>query len=107
MFWKNTCPVRSSRAGRRSYSIDQKRSIIDAAYIEANASLDKVQLKSVSEWSWQLEEGKLAELMGAAAIAKPVFTTLEVNANPTRPNRNNRTYWSPTDPEATGSFEIQ
>ncbi|MDO1451667.1 transposase [Rhodocytophaga aerolata] len=73
--------------------------VVDAAFVEANASTDSLKRKALLEW--QLVKGEAqqftpAELLGQDAA----FTALEKTAKPKSCPRNNRTHISMSDADA-------
>jgi transposase len=72
---------------------------VDAAFIEANASLDTFKRKTVL--AWQLLMGEAKQIMPAdLSELKSSFTSLEKTAKPIKKGRNNATHQSLTDTDA-------
>ncbi len=72
---------------------------IDGAFVEANASLDKLESKLVLQWKW-LPGGAIAgDTSNSASQAIP-FSLVEKTAKPRKPNRSNTLYQSKTDSQA-------
>ena len=73
--------------------------VVDAAFVEANASLDTFKRKAVL--AWQLLKGEAKKIDSAdASELKPPFTAIEKIAKPTKKGRNNTTHQSLTDTDA-------
>jgi transposase len=73
--------------------------VVDAAFVEANASTDSLKRKALLEWQLMKGEGKQitpAELIGQASS----FTTLAKTAKPKSCPRNNRSHISMSDADA-------
>jgi hypothetical protein len=73
--------------------------VVDAAFVEANASTDSLKRKAILEWQLLKGEAKqitTADLFGQASS----FTALEKTAKPKSCARNNRSHISMSDPEA-------
>ncbi len=73
---------------------------IDAAYVEANASMDSLRLKAVSQWQIQLGEAHQGEPDQKACPSQSPFSAVELTAKTRRTPRRNQTHWSPVDREA-------
>jgi hypothetical protein len=73
--------------------------VVDAAFVEANASTDSLKRKAILEW--QLVKGEAKQIIPAELIgqASP-FTALAKTAKPKSCSRNNRSHISMSDPEA-------
>jgi hypothetical protein len=72
---------------------------IDGAFVEANASLDKLESKLVLQWKLLRGEATEVNLSTTASQALP-FSLVEKTAKPRKPDRSNTLYQSKTDPEA-------
>lgn len=73
--------------------------VVDAAFVEANASTDSLKREAILEWQLLKGEAKqitTADLLGQASS----FTSLEKTAKPKSCARNNRSHISMSDPEA-------
>ena len=73
--------------------------VVDAAFVEANASTDSMKRKALLEWQLLQGEAKQitpADLLGQASC----FTTLEKRAKPKSCPRNNRTHICMSDVDA-------
>jgi transposase len=73
--------------------------VVDAAFVEANASTDSLKRKALLEWQLLQGEGKQitpAELIGQDSS----FTALAKTDKPKSCSRNNRSHISMSDPEA-------
>jgi hypothetical protein len=73
---------------------------IDAAYVEANASMDSLKLKAVSAWQILPGEGHQGEPNQKASSSQSPFSAVEMITKPIRTPRRNQTHWSPLDQEA-------
>jgi transposase len=73
---------------------------IDAAYVEANASMDSLKLKAVCEWQLLPGEGIQSAPDGKVVPQPSPFSAVERVAKPGRTPRRNQTHWSPVDGEA-------
>jgi hypothetical protein len=73
--------------------------VVDAAFVEANASLDTFKRKTVL--AWQLLMGEAKQITPADIVEiKPPFTALEKTEKPIKKGRNNATHQSLTDADA-------
>ncbi len=72
---------------------------IDGAFVEANASLDKLESKLVLQWKLQLGGAIAGDTSTTASQAIP-FSLVEKTAKPRKPDRSNTLYQSNTDPQA-------
>ncbi|QHT66946.1 hypothetical protein GXP67_09925 [Rhodocytophaga rosea] len=73
--------------------------VVDAAFVEANASLDTFKRKAIL--AWQLLKGEAKQIDTAdLSELKPPFTAMEKIAKPTKKGRNNTTHQSLTDNDA-------
>ncbi len=72
---------------------------MDAAFVEANASLDTFKRKTVLAWQLLHGEAKGLSPVELAGLNSP-FTALEKTAKPIKKGRNNATHQSLTDAEA-------
>jgi transposase len=73
--------------------------VVDAAFVEANASTDSLKRKAILEWQLLKGEAKqitTADLLGQASS----FTSLEKTAKPKSCARNNRSHICMSDPDA-------
>jgi hypothetical protein len=76
-----------------------KSQAIDGAFVEANASLDKLELKSVMQW--KLLQGEPTEGDASTSISQvSPFSLVEKTAKPRKPDRSNTLYQSKIDPQA-------
>jgi hypothetical protein len=73
--------------------------VVDAAFVEANASLDTFKRKALLAWQLLKGEAKQITPTDLAGI-KPPFTALEKTVNPIKKGRNNATHQSLTDIDA-------
>jgi hypothetical protein len=71
---------------------------IDAAFVEANASMDSLQPKAVP--AWQLSPGEAPLEAATEPRQNQPFTAVEANARPNKPARNNTTYRNLADKDA-------
>ncbi|MDO1451447.1 hypothetical protein Q0590_34555 [Rhodocytophaga aerolata] len=72
---------------------------MDAAFVEANASLDTFKRKAIL--AWQLDKGEAKQIDPAdLAGIKFSFTALERTVKPVKKGRNNATHQSLTDADA-------
>jgi transposase len=72
---------------------------VDAAFVEANASLDRFKRKAVLAWQLHKGEAKQIDPSDMAGIKSP-FTALERTLKPVKKGRNNTTHQSLTDADA-------
>jgi hypothetical protein len=72
---------------------------IDGAFVEANASLDKLELKRVMQWRLLKGEGIKGDTSASISQVSS-FSLIEKVAKPRKPDRSNATYESKTDPQA-------
>jgi hypothetical protein len=73
--------------------------VIDGAFVEANASLDKLECKAVRQWELLRGEAKKGEV--PTLISQPIpFSLVEKVVNPRKPDRSNAVYESKTDSDA-------
>jgi hypothetical protein len=68
---------------------------IDAAFVDANASLDKLEAKLLAKWTLEKNEQPLVD-----ASDRVSFDKTKQYINPKKVTRNNRVYYSPNDPQA-------
>ena len=73
--------------------------VVDAAFVEANASLDTFKRKTVLAWQLHKGEAKPIDSTDIAGIKSP-FTILERTVKPVKKGRNNVTHQSLTDADA-------
>lgn len=73
--------------------------VVDAAFVEANASTDSLKRKALLEW--QLHKGEVTE-MTPAGVVEPTspFSSVEKTEGPKSHPRNNRTHISMSDADA-------
>jgi hypothetical protein len=73
--------------------------VVDAAFVEANASTDSLKRKALLEW--QLHTGEAKQITAADLFGQDSpFTALEKTDKPKSCARNNRSHISMSDPEA-------
>jgi len=73
--------------------------VVDAAFVEANASTDSLKRKAILEW--QLLQGEAKQITAADLFEQDSpFTSLAKTAKPKSCARNNRSHISMSDPEA-------
>jgi transposase len=73
--------------------------VVDAAFVEANASTDSLKRKAILEW--QLLQGEAKQITAADLSGQDSsFTALAKTAKPKSCSRNNRSHISMSDPEA-------
>lgn len=72
---------------------------IDGAFVEANASLDKLESKLVLQWKL-LPGGAIAGDTSNTASQTIAFSLVEKTAKPRKPDRSNTLYQSKTNPQA-------
>jgi hypothetical protein len=75
--------------------VDGHTQAIDAAFVEANASLDKLEAKPLAKWRLKKNEQPLIEDSDRVS-----FDRTKQYINPKKVTRNNRVYYSPNDPQA-------
>ncbi|WP_338877286.1 IS1182 family transposase (plasmid) [Spirosoma sp. SC4-14] len=75
--------------------VDGHTQAIDAAFVEANASLDKLEAKPLAKWTLEKNEQPLVD-----ASDRLSFDKTNQYVNPKKVTRNNRVYYSPNDPQA-------
>ena len=75
--------------------VDGHTQAIDAAFVEANASLDKLEAKPLAKWTLEKNEQPLVEASDRVAFAKT-----KQYINPKKVTRNNRVYYNHNDPQA-------
>jgi transposase len=73
--------------------------VVDAAFVEANASLDTFKRKAILAWQLDKGEAKQIDPADIAGIKSP-FTALERTLKPIKKGRNNTTHQSLTDADA-------
>ena len=73
--------------------------VVDAAFVEANASLDKFKRKAILAWQLHKGEAQQIDSTDIAGIKLP-FTALEKTEKPIKKGRNNSTHQSLTDADA-------
>ena len=73
--------------------------VVDAAFVEANASLDTFKRKAILAWHLEKGEAKQIDHADLAGIKSP-FTALERTIKPIKKGRNNATHQSLTDADA-------
>jgi transposase len=73
--------------------------VVDAAFVEANASLDTFKRKTLLAWQLHKGEAKQIDPADLSELRSP-FTALEKIAKPTKKGRNNTTHQSLTDADA-------
>jgi transposase len=73
--------------------------VVDAAFVEANASLDKFKRKAILAWQLLKGEAKQIDSANLSELKLP-FTTIEKIAKPTKKGRNNTTHQSLKDTDA-------
>jgi hypothetical protein len=79
--------------------LEHSRSMVDAAFVEANASLDKFKRKAILAWQLLKGETKKSSLT-ELVLQKSPFTAIEKIAKPIKKGRNNTTHQSLTDVDA-------
>jgi hypothetical protein len=73
--------------------------VMDAAFVEANASTDSLKRKALLEW--QLLKGEAERVVPAkVSVQESTFTALEKTAKPKSCPRNNRSHISMSDADA-------
>ena len=75
--------------------VDGHTQAIDAAFVEANASLDKLEAKPLAKWTLVKNEQQLTQVPDRVS-----FNKAKQYVNPKKVTRNNRVYYSPNDPQA-------
>jgi transposase len=75
--------------------VDGQIQAIDAAYVEANASLDTLEAKKIANWTLDVNQEAVQP-----APEKMSFVKAKQYVNPKRVARNNRTHQSLSDPQA-------
>lgn len=75
--------------------VDGHTQAIDAAFVEANASLDKLEAKPLAKWTLEKNEQPPAQVSDRVS-----FNKAKQYVNPKKVTRNNRVYYSPNDPQA-------
>ncbi|WP_157816128.1 transposase [Spirosoma pollinicola] len=75
--------------------VDGHTQAIDAAFVEANASLDKLEAKPLAKWT--LEKNEQLQVEASDRVS---FDKTKQYINPKKVTRNNRVYYSPNDPQA-------
>ena len=75
--------------------VDGHTQAIDAAFVEANASLDKLEAKPLAKWTLEKNEQPRVD-----APDRVSFDKTKQYVNPKKVTRNNRVYYSPNDPQA-------
>jgi hypothetical protein len=78
--------------------VDHNDPYIDAAFVEANASMDSLQPKAVS--SWQLSPGEAQPESATEPLQNHSFTAVQANARPGKPARSNSSYRNLVDKDA-------
>jgi hypothetical protein len=79
--------------------VEHSRSMVDAAFVEANASLDTFKRKAIL--AWQLLKGEAKQITPAELVElTSAFTALEKTEKPIKRGRNNTTHQSLTDADA-------
>lgn len=85
--------------GQWAYALDHSRSIVDAAFVKANASTDSLKQKTLLEW--QLLKGEAQQVTPANLLGqKSPFTELAKTDKAKSCSRNNRSHICMSDPEA-------
>jgi hypothetical protein len=79
--------------------LEHSRSMVDAAFVEANASLDTFKRKAILTWQLLKGEAKQIDLADLSELKFP-FTALEKIDKPIKKGRNNTTHQSLTDADA-------
>ncbi|AUD03472.1 hypothetical protein [Spirosoma pollinicola] len=75
--------------------VDGHAQAIDAAFVEANASVDKLEAKPLAKWTLEKNEQPRAQVPDRVS-----FTKEKQYVNPKKVTRNNRVYYNPNDPQA-------
>ena len=75
--------------------VDGHTQAIDAAFVEANASLDKLEAKPLAKWTLVKNEQQRVDRSDRVSFDKN-----KQYVNPNKVTRNNRVYYSPNDPQA-------
>jgi len=79
--------------------LEHSRSMVDAAFVEANASADSLKRKAIL--AWQLLQGEAKQITAADLLRQASsFTALAKTDKPKSCPRNNRSHISISDPEA-------
>jgi transposase len=75
--------------------VDGHTQAIDAAFVEANASIDKLEAKPLAKWALEKNEQQLVD-----ASDRVSFDKTKQYLNPKKVTHNNRVFFSPNDPQA-------
>jgi hypothetical protein len=79
--------------------VEGKSQAIDGAFVQVNASLDKLESKLVMQWKL-LQGETTAEKVSTHISQTSPFSLVEKTAKPRKPDRSNTLYQSKTDPQA-------
>jgi hypothetical protein len=79
--------------------VEGKSQAIDGAFVQANASLDKLESKLVMQWK-PLQGETTAEKVSTHISQTSPFSLVEKTAKPRKPDRSITLYQSKTDPQA-------
>lgn len=84
---------------RAHTQLEHSRSIVDAAFVQANASTDSLKRKALLEW--QMLKGKATEITPAEVTEQTSpFPSIEKTDQPKSRPRNNRSHMSMSDVDA-------
>jgi transposase len=75
--------------------VDGHTQAIDSAFVEANASFDKLEAKPLAKWTLERNEQQIQP-----APDRVSFNKANQYVNPKKVTRNNRVYYRPNDPQA-------